>query len=211
MQRSWTIFLSAPHPPTPQKCKFCFIVVSPSLNHGTSSCWFVRFETVALPLLRRAHRILPVRQARRWIFLDFIAGKFCGDFAGLFRTHDIKARTFRRKYRSSFTTHFVARTNLSCKLRSVDVPPLDTQRCSASEGHNPPKNYQDDGKGGVEFKRGSLHDGFGGFDPFGGSGLHLALLLLVLQNTVPRGSHDGFDGFGGFSGCGGFGRHGYPP
>ena len=51
---------------------------------------------------------------------------------------------------------------------------------------------------------GSLHDGF---DGFGGSGEHLALLLLVLQNTVPRGSRDGFGGFGG---CGGFGRDGYP-
>ena len=36
-------------------------------------------------------------------------------------------------------------------------------------------------KRGVEFKGGSLHDGFGGFDGFGGSGKHLALLLLVLQ------------------------------
>ena len=37
------------------------------------------------------------------------------------------------------------------------------------------------------------------------------LLLLILQNTVPRGNHDGFGGFGG---CGGFGRDswtGYPP
>ena len=63
-------------------------------------------------------------------------------------------------------------------------------------------------KRGVEFKGGSLHDGFGGF---GGSGFHLALLLLVLQNTVPSGSRDCFDGFGGFGGCGGFGRDGYPP
>ena len=70
---------------------------------------------------------------------------------------------------------------------------------------------QDHGKRGVEFKGGSLHDGFGGFDGFGGSGKHLALLLLLLQNTVPRGSRDGFDGFGGFGGCGGFGRDGYPP
>ena len=54
-------------------------------------------------------------------------------------------------------------------------------------------------KRGVEFKGGSLHDGFGGFDGFGGSAKHLALLLLLLQNTVPRGSRDGFDGFGGFS------------
>ena len=42
---------------------------------------------------------------------------------------------------------------------------------------------QDDGKRGVEFKGGSLHDGFGGFD---------------LQNT----GH-----FGGFGGFGGFGYH----
>ena len=39
-------------------------------------------------------------------------------------------------------------------------------------------------KRGVGFKGGSLHDGFGGFDSFGGSGEHLALLLLVLQNTA---------------------------
>ena len=42
-------------------------------------------------------------------------------------------------------------------------------------------------KRGVEFKGGSLHDGL---DGFGGSGLHLALLVLVLQNTVLRGSRD---------------------
>ena len=60
-------------------------------------------------------------------------------------------------------------------------------------------------KRGVEFKGGSLHDGFGGFD---GSAKHLAPLLLLLQNTVPRGSCDGFDGFGGF---GGHGRDGCPP
>ena len=57
-------------------------------------------------------------------------------------------------------------------------------------------------------KGGSLDDGFGSFEGFGGSGLHLALLLLVLQNTVPRGRRDCFDGFGG---CGGFGRDSYPP
>ena len=34
-------------------------------------------------------------------------------------------------------------------------------------------------KKGVEFKGGSLHDGFGGFD---GSGERLTLLLLILQN-----------------------------
>ena len=42
-------------------------------------------------------------------------------------------------------------------------------------------------KRGVEFKGGSLRDGFGGFDRFdrfGSSGEHHALLLLVLQNTA---------------------------
>ena len=47
---------------------------------------------------------------------------------------------------------------------------------------------------GVEFKGGSLHEGF---DGFGGSGKHLALLLLLLQNTLPRGSRDGFGSFYG--------------
>ena len=42
---------------------------------------------------------------------------------------------------------------------------------------------------GVEFKGGSLHDGFGG------SGEHLALLLLLLQNPGQRRNRDGFDGF----------------
>ena len=50
-----------------------------------------------------------------------------------------------------------------------------------------------------ECEGGGLH---GGFD---GSGERLALVLLVLPNTVPRGSR------GGFGGCGGFGRDGYPP
>ena len=37
---------------------------------------------------------------------------------------------------------------------------------------------------GVEFKGGSLHDGFGGYDGFGASGWHLALLLLFPHNTA---------------------------
>ena len=57
-------------------------------------------------------------------------------------------------------------------------------------------------KWGVEFKGGGLHDGFGGFD---GSGAHLALFLLLLQNAGRRGNRDGFGGYGGF------GRDGYPP
>ena len=64
---------------------------------------------------------------------------------------------------------------------------------------------QDDGKGGLSLRGGCLHDGFGGFDGLGGSGEHLALLSLVLQNTAQRGNRDGFGG------CGGFGRDGYPP
>ena len=40
-------------------------------------------------------------------------------------------------------------------------------------------------------------DGLGSFDGFGSSGEQVALLLIILQNTVPRGNHDGFDGFGG--------------
>ena len=32
------------------------------------------------------------------------------------------------------------------------------------------------------------------FDGFGGSAKHLALLLLLLENAVARGSRDGFDG-----------------
>ena len=66
-------------------------------------------------------------------------------------------------------------------------------------------------KRGVEFKEGSLHDGFGGFDGFDGSAEHPALLSIVLQNTGPRDNRDGFDGFGGIGGYGGFGRDGYPP
>ena len=44
-------------------------------------------------------------------------------------------------------------------------------------------------KGGGEFKGASLHDSFGGF---GGSGKHLALLSLVIENTGHRGNRDGF-------------------
>ena len=43
-----------------------------------------------------------------------------------------------------------------------------TVRRSPDSGQNPAEDslsfHQDDGKGGVEFKGGSLHDGFGGFD-----------------------------------------------
>ena len=63
-------------------------------------------------------------------------------------------------------------------------------------------------KGGLSLRGGSLHDVF---DGFGGSGKHLALLLLGLQNAVPRGDRGGFDGSGSFGGCGGFGHDGYPP
>ena len=45
---------------------------------------------------------------------------------------------------------------------------------------------------------------------FGGSGEHLALLLLVLHNTVPRGDFQGSDTFFSFGCCGGFGCDVYP-
>ena len=86
-------------------------------------------------------------------------------------------------------------------LQSAPCPP----RSRASFRPRPPMS--DDLPS--DFKGGSLHDGFGGFDGFGGSGKHLAVLLLVLQNTVPRGSRNSFDGFGSFGGCGGFGPDGY--
>ena len=44
--------------------------------------------------------------------------------------------------------------------------------------------YSGSRKRGVEFKVGSLHDGVGGFDGFGGSGEHLTLLFPFLQNTA---------------------------
>ena len=75
----------------------------------------------------------------------------------------------------------------------------------------PKEHNQDDGQGGLGLRGVAFMTVFGGFDCFGGSGEHLALCLLVLQNTVPRDDRDGFDGFGGFGGCGGFGRDGYPP
>ena len=74
----------------------------------------------------------------------------------------------------------------------------DSRELRKEHAGSPKQNSADiqgDGKGGLSLRGGSLHDGFGGF------GKHLALLLLVLQNTVPRGSRDGFDGFGG---CGTF-------
>ena len=62
--------------------------------------------------------------------------------------------------------------------------------------------YQDVGKGGLSLRGGGLHDGFGGFEGSGGSGEHLALFLLVLQNAAQK---DKSDGFGSFSGYGGIG------
>ena len=47
----------------------------------------------------------------------------------------------------------------------------------------------------LEFKRGSLHDNFGGFDGFSAvlESFALLRLLIVLQNTAQRGNRDGFD------------------
>ena len=66
-------------------------------------------------------------------------------------------------------------------------------------------HYQDHGRGGLSSRgvaAGSLH---GGFDGFGGSGEHLTLRLLVLQNAAQLGNRGGFGGHGGFS------HDGYPP
>ena len=100
---------------------------------------------------------------------------------------------------------------IRCQGLRVDLPvqPVRAKYLCRHILGSSPQIFQDDGKRGVEFKGGSLRDGFGGFDSFGGSGEHLALLLLVLQNTGQRGN--GFDGFGGCGGYGGCGRDGYPP
>ena len=68
--------------------------------------------------------------------------------------------------------------------------------------------YQDRGKGGLSLRGVAFMTVLAVLTVFGGSAKHLALLLLLLENTVPRGSRDGFGGFGG---CGGFGRDGCPP
>ena len=91
------------------------------------------------------------------------------------------------------------------KCTDLLPPPPPKRPCRAAESLSGSR------KRGVEFKGGSLHDGFGGFD---GAGEHLALLLLDLENTAQwgnRGGFDGFGGFGGFGGHGGLGRDGYPP
>ena len=45
-----------------------------------------------------------------------------GHFAGIFRTHKIKAQTFRENFGAFFVRKFVPRKNISCQLRSA-VPP----------------------------------------------------------------------------------------
>ena len=54
------------------------------------------------------------------------------------------------------------------------------------------------GKGGLSLRGVAFMTGFGGCDGFDDSGEHLALVLLVLKNTVPRGNHDGFGGYSGW-------------
>ena len=119
-------------------------------------------------------------------------------FVGLFRVLSIC---------SEFAFHFRTCSNHSCSSSER------TWRCE--EVGDPASQHGDDPhlvsgcrKKGVAFKGGSLHDGFGGFDGFWRP---CSLLLLVLQNTGPRGNRDDFDGFGGFGGYGGFGHDGYPP
>ena len=63
---------------------------------------------------------------------------------------------------------------------------------ASSDKNCPPRNERKKHKAfqsglrkrGVEFKGGSLHDGFGSFDGLGASGEHLTLFLLVLPNTA---------------------------
>ena len=65
-------------------------------------------------------------EARRWIFFYFgkFGGKFGGNFAGFFLTHEIKAQKFQGEFRSIFREKIRASIkNLSCQLRSADVPP----------------------------------------------------------------------------------------
>ena len=64
---------------------------------------------------------------------------------------------------------------------------------------------QDVGKGGLSLRGVAFVRC--GFDRFGGSGEHLALLLLVLQNKEQRGNRYEFWRFVGY---GGFGHDGYP-
>ena len=119
-----------------------------------------------------------------------------------------KRRKRRRQVRQLQTKGWVLDSRKSRKPRKWRKP-----RESRVQTIGSPNNgfIQDVGKGGLSLRGGgSLHDGFGRFDGFGGSGLHLALLLLVLQNTVPSGSCDGFDSFGKFGGCVAFGRDGSP-
>ena len=78
---------------------------------------------------------------------------------------------------------------------------MNTSRIISSEGllfHS--DNPSGCRKRGVEFKGGSLRDGYGGFDGLGGSAERLTLLLLVLLDTAQQGNRGSFDGFGGHGG-----------
>ena len=55
---------------------------------------------------------------------------------------------------------------------------------------------------GVEFKGGSLHDGFGSFDGIGVSGDHLSALLLAQKKQVQEAAVTVSTVLGGFGGCG---------
>ena len=119
--------------------------------------------------------------------------------------------TFERFARSASNLRFAVFLSLkrdSQKNGSAREPYKDSRE-SGHLSFTALNHTQDVGKGGLSLRGVAfMTDGFGGFDGFGCSGEHLALLLLVLQNTVPRG---GRDGFGGFGGCGGFSGDGYPP
>ena len=65
-------------------------------------------------------------------------------------------------------------------------------------------------KGGLSLSGGSVHDGFGSFDGFGGSGERPCPRFSSYKNTAQWRNHGGFDGFGGFGGHGDFSHDGYP-
>ena len=66
-------------------------------------------------------------------------------------------------------------------------------------------SFQDVGKEGLSLRGVAFVTVFGDLDGFGGSGRHLALLVLSLRKMQHKEAADGPGGFGGY---GGFGRDG---
>ena len=71
-------------------------------------------------------------------------GNLAGILRDLFWTHKIKAQTFRGKYRSVFREKFrSSKKNISCKLRSADVPPLKSRAIFSGSGKNCRRNCRE--------------------------------------------------------------------